>query len=73
MTTQEIIDAYSAQGTDILNDHEFRAEAIGTSEFSLEMLRSGDMEGAKTKLQRYLEVDPEGPDAATARETIKYL
>ncbi len=42
-------------------------------EFGMLLLRSGDMEGAKAKLQRYLEVAPEGEDAAAARDTIKYL
>jgi hypothetical protein len=37
------------------------------------LLRSGDMEGAKAHLEKYLEVAPDGPDAATAQETIKYL
>ncbi|MCP4895882.1 MAG: tetratricopeptide repeat protein [bacterium] len=42
-------------------------------EFGMLLLRSGDLEGAKAKLQEYLKVDPEGPDATTAVETIKYL
>ena len=42
-------------------------------EYAMVLLRSGDMEGAKAHLQRYLEVAPEGSNAAAARETIKYL
>ena len=37
------------------------------------LLRIGDMEGAKSHLEKYLEVLPDGADAATAKETIKYL
>ena len=37
------------------------------------LLRTGDLEGAKTQLEKYLEVAPDGPDAATASETVKYL
>lgn len=42
-------------------------------EYGMLLLRSGDMEGAKTHLQRCLEAAPDGPLAATAEETIKYL
>jgi tetratricopeptide (TPR) repeat protein len=42
-------------------------------EYGMLLLRSGDMEGAKAHLERYLEVAPDGPNAATAAETIKYL
>jgi len=42
-------------------------------EFGMLLLRTGDMAGAKEKLQRYLEVAPDGPDAATVAETLKYL
>ena len=42
-------------------------------EYGMLLLRSGDLEGAKAKLEKYLEVAPDGPDAATARETVKYL
>jgi tetratricopeptide (TPR) repeat protein len=42
-------------------------------EYGMLLLRSGDMAGAKAKLQRYLEVAPTGEDAAAAQETIKYL
>jgi len=37
------------------------------------LLRSGDMEGAKKHLEHYLAVDPEGSEAATARDVLKYL
>ncbi len=42
-------------------------------EYGMLLLRSGDMEGAKRHLELYLEHAPEGRDAETARETIKYL
>ncbi len=42
-------------------------------EYGMLLLRTGDMEGAKKYLEKYLEVAPDEPDAATARETIKYL
>ncbi len=42
-------------------------------EYGMLLLRTGDLEGAKSHLERYLAVDPEGSDAATARETLKYL
>lgn len=42
-------------------------------EYGMLLLRAGDLEGAKAQLERYLEVAPTGPDAATAAETIKYL
>jgi tetratricopeptide (TPR) repeat protein len=42
-------------------------------EYGMLLLRGGDLEGAKTYLQKYLKVEPEGADAATAAETIKYL
>lgn len=42
-------------------------------ELGMLLLRTGDLEGAKKTLQEYLRVDPEGADAATAAETLKYL
>ena len=42
-------------------------------EYGMLLLRSGDLQGAKQQLEKYLEVAPDGEDAATARETIKYL
>lgn len=42
-------------------------------QYGMLLLRAGDLEGAKKQLQHYLEVAPEGADAATARETLKYL
>lgn len=42
-------------------------------EYGMLLLRSGDLEGAKRHLEHYLEVAPEGEDAATVRETVKYL
>ena len=37
------------------------------------LLRSGDIEGSKANLQKYIEVAPDGPEAITAAETVKYL
>jgi len=42
-------------------------------EYGMLLLRIGDMEGAKKYLEKYLELAPDGPNAATAQETIKYL
>jgi tetratricopeptide (TPR) repeat protein len=42
-------------------------------EYGMLLLRTGDLEGAKVQFERYLEVAPDGPDAATATETVKYL
>jgi len=42
-------------------------------EYGMLLLRAGDLEGAKAQLEKFLEVAPEGPDATTAAETVKYL
>ncbi len=42
-------------------------------EYGLILLRAGDMAGAKQQFEHYLEVAPDGADAATVRETLKYL
>lgn len=42
-------------------------------EYGMLLLRTGDMAGAKAQLEHYLEVAPDAKDAATARETLKYL
>lgn len=42
-------------------------------EYGMLLLRAGDMEGAKRHLQIYLELAPDGTEAATAEETLKYL
>ena len=42
-------------------------------EYGMLLLRTGDLEGAKAQFEKYLEVAPDGPDATTAIETIKYL
>lgn len=42
-------------------------------EYGMLLLRSGDLEGAKAQLNTYLEVAPDGADAAAAAETVKYL
>jgi len=42
-------------------------------EYGMLLLRTGDLEGAKAQFEKYLEVAPDGPDAATATETMKYL
>ena len=49
--------------------------AFAQSYFELGMIyvRSGKSAEAKTNLQKYLELDPKGRDAATAKEMIGYL
>lgn len=42
-------------------------------EYGMLLLRENDMPGAKEYFERYLEVAPDGEDAATVRETVKYL
>jgi tetratricopeptide (TPR) repeat protein len=42
-------------------------------EYGLLLLRAGDMEAAKEQFEHYLKVAPDGEDAATVRETVKYL
>ncbi len=42
-------------------------------EYGMLLLRSGDTDGAKSRFEKYLEIAPDGEDAATARETVKYL
>jgi tetratricopeptide (TPR) repeat protein len=42
-------------------------------EYGMLLLRSGDLEGAKAHLEKYLEVAPDGADATAAAETVKYL
>lgn len=42
-------------------------------EYGMLLLRTGDLEGAKATLEKYIEVAPDGADAATASETVKYL
>jgi tetratricopeptide (TPR) repeat protein len=42
-------------------------------EYGMLLLRSGDFEGAKEHLGKYLEVAPDGPEAGTVQETLKYL
>ena len=42
-------------------------------QYGMVLLRSGDLEGAKAHLEKYLEVAPDGPDATAAAETVKYL
>jgi Tfp pilus assembly protein PilF len=42
-------------------------------EYGMVLLRSGDTAGAKEHLERYLELHPDGEDAAMAAEVAKYL
>jgi tetratricopeptide (TPR) repeat protein len=42
-------------------------------EYGMVLLRSGDTPGAKEHLERYLELHPDGEDAAMAAEVAKYL
>ena len=47
--------------------------ALNQKAIALVDLDTGDMEGAKKHLNHYLEVAPEGDDASTAADTVKYL
>ncbi|RLE26035.1 MAG: hypothetical protein DRJ65_06390 [Acidobacteria bacterium] len=42
-------------------------------EYGMVLLRGGDIDGAKINFEKYLEVAPDGEDAATAAETVKWL
>lgn len=42
-------------------------------EYGMVLLRGGDTDGAKAQFEKYLEVAPDGEDATTATETVKYL
>jgi tetratricopeptide (TPR) repeat protein len=42
-------------------------------ELGMVLVRTGKMAEAKTLLQKYLEIEPNGKDAATAKESLKYL
>ena len=42
-------------------------------EYGMVLLRGGDIDGAKAQFEKYLEVAPDGEDASTAAETVKYL
>ncbi len=42
-------------------------------EYGMVLLRGGDLDGAKAQFEKYLEVAPDGEDASTAAETVKYL
>ncbi|MEN8164784.1 MAG: tetratricopeptide repeat protein [Acidobacteriota bacterium] len=42
-------------------------------EYGMILLRGGDIDGAKAQFEKYLEVAPDGEDASTAAETVKYL
>lgn len=54
----------------IASDPEF---ALCHFEYGMLLLRKGDMEGARKHLEIYLELAPDGSEAATASETLKYL
>jgi tetratricopeptide (TPR) repeat protein len=54
----------------IASDPEF---ALCHFEYGMLLLRLGDMEGARKHLETYLELAPDGSEAATATETLKYL
>lgn len=54
----------------IASDPEF---ALCHFEYGMLLLRQGDMEGARKHLEIYLELAPDGSEAATANETLKYL
>ncbi len=42
-------------------------------EYGMVLLRGGDIDGAKAQFEKYLEVAPDGEDATTAAETVKWL
>ena len=42
-------------------------------EYGMVLFRGGDIDGAKINFEKYLEVAPDGEDAATAAETVKWL
>ncbi len=42
-------------------------------EYGMVLLRGGDIDGAKVHFNKYLEVAPDGEDAKTAAETVKWL
>ncbi len=42
-------------------------------QYGMLLLRAGDMAGAKKQMLHYLKVAPNGKDAATAKQTLKYL
>ncbi|MCK5377980.1 MAG: tetratricopeptide repeat protein [Acidobacteria bacterium] len=42
-------------------------------EYGMVLLRGGDIDGAKAQFKKYLEVAPDGEDATTAAETVKWL
>jgi tetratricopeptide (TPR) repeat protein len=42
-------------------------------ELGMVYLRSGKMAEAKANLEKYLQLDPNGPNAATAKETLQYV
>ncbi len=42
-------------------------------EYGMVLLRGGDIDGAKVHFEKYLEVAPDGEDATTAAETVKWL
>jgi tetratricopeptide (TPR) repeat protein len=50
-------------------------EKFANAYFELGMVyvRSGKLAEAKANITKYLELDPKGPNAATAKETLKYL
>ena len=47
--------------------------AIAYYELGMIYVRSGKNADAKTNLEKYLELDPKGKDAATAKEMLKYV
>jgi tetratricopeptide (TPR) repeat protein len=47
--------------------------AVAYYELGMIYVRSGKSADAKTNLQKYLELEPSGRDAATAKEMMKYL
>lgn len=70
------LNAYDDEGAKPLLERCLEIDSANPSclyEYGMLLLRGGDMEKAKSHFERYLEAAPEGPEAATVRETLKYL
>ena len=64
-----------AEGEPLLKQAIAANDKFAPAYFELGMLyvRSGKMAEAKTNLQKYLQLDPNGKNAPTAKETLQYL
>ena len=50
-----------------------RIRSLAYFQLGMVYARTGKNADAKTNLQKYLELDPKGPEAGTAAEMLKYL